>query len=174
MRLPVLFSILQSVNISLPKVFVPLNNSILGNLFALTSTIFNVGVEAFNSNNEVGLLVPIPKLPLESILILSFPFVLNNKLLVPVALIFKFPRLLKIGVFIETLATNAPVVIVAIPAFILLLLVVILVLVIEPLVIDPVVLKLPEPKSSFSVGFVLPIPTLPLFFIIKLKLFELL
>ena len=46
-------------------------------------------------------MVPIPTLPVESILTFSVPLVLNNKLLAPVALIFKFPAFVNVGVVIE-------------------------------------------------------------------------
>ena len=117
----------------------------------------------------IGALVLIPTLPFASTLIFSLPLVLNNKLLAPVAVIFKFPALLKIGVLIETLVTNAPLVIVPVPVLILLLLVVIVVQVMAPELIDPVVLKLPDPISSLSLGLPLPIPTLPPFRIVNLS-----
>ena len=55
-------------------------------------------VTPFTSNLYCGLLVPIPKLPVESILTFSVPLVLKIKLFAPVVVIFKFPVVVNVGV----------------------------------------------------------------------------
>ena len=72
----------------------------------------------FTSNLYCGLLVPIPTLPVESILTFSVPLVLKISLLVPIALIFKSPEFDNNGVDNEVVPVTVVPVMFAVPVFI--------------------------------------------------------
>jgi len=72
----------------------------------------------FTSNLYCGLLVPIPTLPVESILTFSVPLVLKTSLFAPIALIFKSPEFVNNGVDNEVVPVTVVPVIFAVPVFI--------------------------------------------------------
>ena len=115
-----------------------------------------VFVIPFTSNLYCGLLVPIPKLPLASILILSFPLVLKIKLLAPVAVIFKFPAFVNVGVDTDVepvivVPDTVPTVIFGVP--------------VNPLAVE----ALPDNDPENVVALIVPVPALILLLFVDIE-----